>query len=45
MEDIARGVRSFTIGTAISRILGLVREMVFAHLVENCVQVSRQELI
>jgi len=31
-EDIARGVRSFTIGTAISRVLGLVREMVFAHL-------------
>lgn len=30
MEDIARGVRSFTIGTAISRVLGLVREMVFA---------------
>lgn len=32
MEDIARGVRSFTIGTTISRILGLVREMVFASL-------------
>ena len=32
MEDIAHGVRSFTIGTAISRILGLAREMVFAHL-------------
>lgn len=31
-EDIARGVRAFTIGTAISRVLGLVREMVFAHL-------------
>ncbi|MDD4857205.1 MAG: murein biosynthesis integral membrane protein MurJ [Candidatus Krumholzibacteria bacterium] len=32
MEDIARGVRSFTIGTAISRVLGLVREVVFAAL-------------
>lgn len=32
MEDIARGVRSFTIGTTISRILGLVREQVFASL-------------
>jgi len=32
MEDIARGVRSFTIGTTISRILGLVREVVFAYL-------------
>jgi len=32
MEDISRGVRSFTIGTAISRVMGLVREMVFAHL-------------
>ncbi|MGD1008824.1 MAG: murein biosynthesis integral membrane protein MurJ [Candidatus Aminicenantales bacterium] len=32
MEDIARGVRSFTVGTAISRVMGLVREMVFAHL-------------
>ncbi|MCX8161308.1 MAG: murein biosynthesis integral membrane protein MurJ [Candidatus Saccharicenans sp.] len=32
MEDIARGVRSFTIGTTLSRLLGLVREMVFAHL-------------
>jgi len=32
MEDIARGVRSFTIGTTVSRILGLGREMVFAHL-------------
>lgn len=31
-EDMARGVRAFTIGTAISRVLGLVREMVFAHL-------------
>jgi len=32
VEDIARGVRSFTIGTAISRVLGLVREIVFAAL-------------
>lgn len=32
MEDIARGVRSFTIGTAISRVMGLVRESVFAYL-------------
>jgi putative peptidoglycan lipid II flippase len=32
MEDISRGVRSFTIGTAVSRIMGLVREMVIAHL-------------
>lgn len=32
MPDIARGVRAFTIGTAISRILGLVRESVFAFL-------------
>lgn len=32
MEDLSRGVRSFTIGTAVSRILGLVREAVFAHL-------------
>jgi len=32
MEDISRGVRSFTIGTAFSRVMGLVREMVFAHL-------------
>jgi len=32
MEDIARGVRSFTIGTTVSRILGLAREMVFAFL-------------
>ena len=31
-EDIARGVRSFTVGTALSRVMGLVREMVFAHL-------------
>ena len=32
MEDISRGVRSFTIGTAVSRVMGLMREMVFAHL-------------
>jgi putative peptidoglycan lipid II flippase len=32
MEDISRGVRSFTVGTAISRVMGLVRESVFAHL-------------
>jgi putative peptidoglycan lipid II flippase len=32
MEDISRGVRSFTIGTAFSRVMGLVREMVQAHL-------------
>ncbi len=32
MEDIARGVRSFTVGTALSRVMGLVRESVFAHL-------------
>ncbi|MBC7364058.1 MAG: murein biosynthesis integral membrane protein MurJ [Candidatus Aminicenantes bacterium] len=32
MQDIARGVRAFTLGTAVSRVLGLVREMVFAHL-------------
>ncbi|HPW17461.1 MAG TPA: murein biosynthesis integral membrane protein MurJ [Candidatus Aminicenantes bacterium] len=32
MEDISRGVRSFTVGTAISRVMGLVREMVIAHL-------------
>ena len=30
MEDISRGVRSFTIGTAFSRVTGLVRESVFA---------------
>ncbi|MBN2207151.1 MAG: murein biosynthesis integral membrane protein MurJ [Candidatus Aminicenantes bacterium] len=30
MEDIARGVRSFSIGTALSRVAGLVRESVFA---------------
>jgi putative peptidoglycan lipid II flippase len=32
MEDIAKGVRSFTVGTALSRVMGLLREMVFAHL-------------
>jgi putative peptidoglycan lipid II flippase len=32
VEDIARGVRSFTAGTAVSRVLGLVRESVFARL-------------
>jgi len=32
MEDIAKGVRSFTVGTAVSRVMGLLREMVFAHL-------------
>ncbi|MGB8952848.1 MAG: murein biosynthesis integral membrane protein MurJ [Candidatus Aminicenantales bacterium] len=32
MTDIARGVRAFTIGTAISRIMGLIREAVFASL-------------
>ncbi len=32
MEDISRGVRSFAAGTAISRVMGLVRESVFAHL-------------
>jgi putative peptidoglycan lipid II flippase len=32
MADIAKGVRSFTLGTGISRILGLVREQVFAYL-------------
>ena len=32
MEDISRGVRSFTIGTAVSRVMGLAREMVVAHL-------------
>jgi len=32
MEDISRGVRSFTIGTAFSRVMGLLREMVIAHL-------------
>ena len=32
MEDISRGVRSFTLGTAVSRVMGLVREMVQARL-------------
>ncbi|MCK4940613.1 murein biosynthesis integral membrane protein MurJ [candidate division WOR-3 bacterium] len=32
MADITRGVRAFTIGTAISRIFGLLRESVFAFL-------------
>lgn len=32
MEDLARGVRSFSVGTAVSRVLGLVRESVFAWL-------------
>lgn len=32
MADITKGVRAFTIGTALSRIFGLVREMVFAFL-------------
>lgn len=32
VEDIARGVRAFTFGTAISRVLGLARESVFAYL-------------
>ena len=32
MEDISRGVRSFALGTAVSRVMGLVRESVFAHL-------------
>ncbi len=32
MEDISRGVRSFAIGTAFSRVLGLVRETVIAGL-------------
>jgi putative peptidoglycan lipid II flippase len=32
VADIARGVRSFTVGTAVSRVLGLVRESVFAYL-------------
>ena len=32
MEDISRGVRSFTMGTAVSRVMGLARESVFAHL-------------
>lgn len=32
MPDITKGVRAFTIGTAISRVLGLMRESVFAYL-------------
>jgi putative peptidoglycan lipid II flippase len=32
MADITRGVRAFTIGTAISRVFGLLRESVFAYL-------------
>ncbi len=32
MADITKGVRAFAIGTAISRVLGLVRESVFAYL-------------
>jgi len=32
MEDISRGVRSFAIGTAFSRVMGLVRETVIAGL-------------
>lgn len=32
MADIAKGIRAFTIGTAISRVLGLARESVFAYL-------------
>ena len=32
MADIAKGVRAFTLGTAISRVMGLVREQVFAYL-------------
>ncbi|MCX7995264.1 MAG: murein biosynthesis integral membrane protein MurJ [candidate division WOR-3 bacterium] len=32
MADITRGVRSFTLGTAISRITGLFREIIFAYL-------------
>jgi putative peptidoglycan lipid II flippase len=32
MEDLSRGVRSFTLGTAVSRVMGLARESVFAHL-------------
>lgn len=32
MADIAKGVRSFTLGTLLSRVLGLVREMVINHL-------------
>ena len=32
MADITKGVRAFTIGTAISRVFGLIRESVFAFL-------------
>jgi putative peptidoglycan lipid II flippase len=32
MADISKGVRSFTIGTALSRVLGLVRDSVIAYL-------------
>ncbi|MGQ9663908.1 MAG: murein biosynthesis integral membrane protein MurJ [bacterium] len=32
MADITKGVRSFTLGTAISRVTGLFREMIFAFL-------------
>jgi putative peptidoglycan lipid II flippase len=32
MADITRGVRAFTFGTAVSRVLGLARESVFAFL-------------
>ncbi|MEO0142539.1 MAG: murein biosynthesis integral membrane protein MurJ [candidate division WOR-3 bacterium] len=32
MAEITKGVRAFTLGTALSRIFGLVREMVFAFL-------------
>jgi len=32
MADITKGVRAFTIGTAISRVFGLLRESVFAYL-------------
>ena len=32
MADITKGVRAFTIGTAISRVFGLARESVFAYL-------------
>ncbi len=32
MADIAKGVRSFTLGAALARVLGLVREVVINHL-------------
>jgi putative peptidoglycan lipid II flippase len=32
MADITKGVRAFTVGTAISRVFGLLRESVFAYL-------------